>query len=188
MPTPGEKKALLFLAAVLVLGSTVRLVSANQVPVPTAEELKALEAQIRVVDSVRGLPRTRREGRTAVRPRKKADAPGGAASVPAPPTPLAPSPSRLIDVDVATVAQLDSLPGIGPALARRIVAARDSSGQFGSLEELEARVRGIGPALSRRLAPAVTFSGPRRPSSAERTEPFGSEGTAAKRAKRRRGH
>jgi competence protein ComEA len=36
------------------------------------------------------------------------------------------------------------LPGIGPALARRIELDRQENGEFGSLERLE-RVRGIGP-------------------------------------------
>jgi hypothetical protein len=70
-----------------------------------------------------------------------------------------------IDVDLADSAALDALPGIGPALARRIVEERDKCGPYGSLEGLE-RVRGIGAALSKRLAPKVTFSLPRRPSSA----------------------
>ena len=100
-------------------------------------------------------------------------------------SPVLPQPF-VLDVDRATVAQLESLPGVGPALARRIAAARDSSGPFGSLQELELRVRGIGPVLARRLASTVTFSGPQRPSSAERTKPFGNGGTTT-RAKGRRG-
>jgi DNA uptake protein ComE-like DNA-binding protein len=64
----------------------------------------------------------------------------------------------LMDVDVASAAQLEALPRVGPALAARIVAARDSGGPFGSLEAL-GRVRGIGPAMLRQLGPLVTFSG-----------------------------
>jgi len=63
-----------------------------------------------------------------------------------------------IDVDRADVDALDRLPGIGPALARRIVEDRDANGPFGSVDALQ-RVRGIGPALAARLAPLVTFSG-----------------------------
>lgn len=65
-----------------------------------------------------------------------------------------------LDVDVATAEELDRLPGIGPALARRIVANRDSLGPFGSLEGL-GRVRGIGDRLRRSVQPRVTFSGRR---------------------------
>ncbi|MEJ7813022.1 MAG: helix-hairpin-helix domain-containing protein, partial [Gemmatimonadaceae bacterium] len=51
---------------------------------------------------------------------------------------------------------------VGPVLAARIVADRDSLGPFGSLEGLE-RVRGVGPSLARKLAPHVTFSLTPRP-------------------------
>ena len=71
-------------------------------------------------------------------------------------SPSAPSPP--IDLDVATAAELEALPRIGPALAARIIASRDSLGPFGSLEGL-GRVRGIGPVMLKMLAPRVTFSG-----------------------------
>ena len=70
-----------------------------------------------------------------------------------------------MDVDRATEEELDRLPGIGPALAARIVAHRSANGPFGSLAALDA-VSGVGPALIKRVAPHVTFSGPRRPSNA----------------------
>ena len=63
-----------------------------------------------------------------------------------------------LDLDVATAIDLEALPGVGPSLARRIVAERDAHGPFGSLQGLE-RVRGIGPALVERLKPLVLFSG-----------------------------
>jgi competence protein ComEA len=64
-------------------------------------------------------------------------------------------------MDVATAAELDQLPGIGPALAQRIVADREAHGPFGSIEGLE-RVKGVGPALAARVGPYVTFSLPPR--------------------------
>ena len=66
-----------------------------------------------------------------------------------------------IDLDAATAAEIESLPAIGPALAGRIVANRDSFGSFGSLDAL-GRVKGMGPATRRRVAPRVTFSGQAR--------------------------
>lgn len=65
-----------------------------------------------------------------------------------------------IDVDRAGVRELQRLPGIGPALAARIVADRESTGAFGDPAGL-ARVRGIGPATLSRLASHLTFSGVR---------------------------
>ncbi len=67
-------------------------------------------------------------------------------------------PRERIDVDRATVRQLQRLPGVGPALAERIVADRQSGGAFGGTAGL-ARVRGIGPATLERLTPYLTFTG-----------------------------
>ncbi len=50
-----------------------------------------------------------------------------------------------IDLNTATAAQLDTLPGIGPALAAAIVKERDAHGPFRSVDDL-ARVSGIGKA------------------------------------------
>ena len=70
----------------------------------------------------------------------------------------APGPGQRLDLDVASVTEIDRLPRVGPALARRIVASRDSAGPFGSLDGLK-RVKGIGAATLEHLAPLVTFSG-----------------------------
>jgi competence protein ComEA len=77
---------------------------------------------------------------------------------PAPP----PGPYNRIDVDRATAAELQRLPGIGPALAARIIAYRDSNGPFGSMDRLR-HVKGIGPATATRLDSLISFSGLRRP-------------------------
>jgi comEA protein len=50
----------------------------------------------------------------------------------------------LIDINTATVEQLDALPGIGPVLAQRIVSYRERQGGFKSIEEIR-NVNGIGP-------------------------------------------
>lgn len=52
--------------------------------------------------------------------------------------------SAPIDINRATSDDLISLPGIGPALAQRIIDYRNEHGPFRSVEELE-RVSGIGP-------------------------------------------
>ena len=56
-----------------------------------------------------------------------------------------------VDLNAATVADLDALPGIGPVLAQRIVEHRERSGPFRSVEQLD-DVPGIGPATYAELA------------------------------------
>ena len=70
--------------------------------------------------------------------------------------------SHPVDLDHASEPEIEALPRVGPALAHRIVAHRDSFGPYGSMDALR-RVKGVGLATARQLAPLVTFSG--RPSS-----------------------
>jgi competence protein ComEA len=64
------------------------------------------------------------------------------------------SKSGPIDINHATEAELEGLPGIGPAVAKRIVAYRDSAGRFAKVEDLDS-VKGIGPALLEKVRPLV---------------------------------
>ncbi|SEH73614.1 competence protein ComEA [Mycolicibacterium rutilum] len=50
-----------------------------------------------------------------------------------------------VDLNAATLEQLDALPGIGPVTAAAIIAWRDANGRFSSVEQL-GDVDGIGPA------------------------------------------
>jgi competence protein ComEA len=59
-----------------------------------------------------------------------------------------------LDLNAATTAELDALPGIGPVLAARIVEHRRLHGSFRSVEELLS-VPGIGPRLLARLRPSL---------------------------------
>lgn len=59
-----------------------------------------------------------------------------------------------IDLNRATASELQTLPGVGPVLADRIVAYRDSMGRFDRVEELGS-VKGIGPATLARLRDRV---------------------------------
>jgi competence protein ComEA len=60
----------------------------------------------------------------------------------------------LLDLNTATAAELDALPGIGPVLAQRIVDHRTASGPFTSVDQLD-EVSGIGPAIFADLAQRV---------------------------------
>lgn len=59
-----------------------------------------------------------------------------------------------VDLNRASAAELDALPGIGPVLASRIVAYREANGGFRSVRDLR-RVQGIGEKLYRSLAELV---------------------------------
>ena len=63
--------------------------------------------------------------------------------------------ARLLDLNTATVADLDALPGIGPVLAQRILDHRTQHGPFRSVDQLR-EVSGIGEAKFSSLRDAVT--------------------------------
>lgn len=60
-------------------------------------------------------------------------------------------PGERLDPNTAAADELDRLPGVGPALAGRIVAWRAERGRFRSLADLDS-VPGVGPALLRQAA------------------------------------
>jgi len=73
-------------------------------------------------------------------------------------TPGAPgAPAEPIDLNAATAAQLDVLPGVGPATSQAIVAYRTKHGPFRSVSDLLS-VPGIGPAKLDAIRPLVRVS------------------------------
>lgn len=166
MPHHSDHKVLLFLAAVAVLGTGVRVARAARgngehgpSAQPALEHQRSVTAQTAQRASGRGrathymkapadTDSTRRSPADPARKRARVagslDRPGYIGGK--------------LDLDVATAAQLDSLPGISPTLARRIVADRLERGPFLTLEALR-RVSGIGTAFIRKIDTLVTFSG-----------------------------
>ena len=151
MPTPGERKALLFLGAVVVLGAGARgaAVLGSDKP-PDAAARRALDAQIEAVDSARQRVASKKKGRKKSKGRRtKATESSASVEAGAPPAADEPVIPAIIDIDLASAAEIETLRGVGPALAKRIVADRDSLGPFGSTDELQ-RVKGIGAGSPKR--------------------------------------
>ncbi|MEW1819732.1 helix-hairpin-helix domain-containing protein [Arthrobacter sp. NPDC080031] len=65
------------------------------------------------------------------------------------------SASGKVNLNTATAEELDTLPKVGPVLAKRIVEWRQQHGPFASVEDLDA-VDGVGPKLMESLLPLVT--------------------------------
>ena len=63
----------------------------------------------------------------------------------------------LVNLNSATAEQLEKLPGVGPATAKRILEYRQKSGGFKKIEELM-NVRGIGEKAFLRMKPQLTVS------------------------------
>ena len=80
----------------------------------------------------------------------------GASPVLATPVPeVVSSTTELVNINTASIAELDTLPGIGPTTAQKIIDYRDQNGPFLSIEDI-VNVSGIGPASYERLKDLIT--------------------------------
>ena len=77
------------------------------------------------------------------------------ATGPAPAVPGGAPAGGPVNLNTATLAELDTLPGVGPVLAQRILDARDAQGGFKSVADLR-KVDGIGDARFEQLKDLVT--------------------------------
>jgi competence ComEA-like helix-hairpin-helix protein len=77
-------------------------------------------------------------------------------------------PEKPIDINTASVEQLQQLPGVGPVIAQSIFDFRRKSGPFRRVEDLLA-IRGISEARLKVIAPYVTVSPP-KPAVPEKSE------------------
>ena len=63
---------------------------------------------------------------------------------------------RHVNLNTASAEELESIAGIGPQLAERIVAYRQEHGYFATLEDLQ-KVSGIGPSTYKKIQPYLTL-------------------------------
>ena len=75
------------------------------------------------------------------------------------PAPAA-APRAALDLNSASVAELEGLPGVGRSTAERIVEHRQKNGAFKKIEELM-NVKGIGEKSFLRLKPLITVTPPK---------------------------
>lgn len=152
MATPGERKALLFFGMVAMLGAGVRLWQARrpaaQQTQPHADTYSGDTARVSSQRPAKSSSSTR----TVVRGQSNRSRTGQ----------INRDSNSIVDLDRATMSEIDALGVLPKGLARLIVADRDSLGPFGSIEELR-RVPFLSASTLRKLAPRVTFSRIPRP-------------------------
>lgn len=97
------------------------------------------------------------DGQQLVIPFKDGDAPTedpNALNLPGA-TETPPSNSDLININTASLEELDSLPGIGPTIAQRIIDYREENGEFDSIEDIM-NVSGVGPSTFEQIQDLIT--------------------------------
>lgn len=127
---PAERRALILLITLAVLGHAVRLVLSRPDSAP---------GEIELVQALPGRSPLAHKDSTIALAR-----------------PL--EPGERIDLDRAGAQEIGRLPRVGPGLAKRIVADREASGPFGNLDGLD-RVPGVGAAVLAAVRDHVRFTG-----------------------------
>ena len=95
------------------------------------------------------------DGDRIILPKIPSDTPTPATNPSKSPIVELPSSNTLININTASQADLENLPGIGPVKAKTIIAYRESNGFFRSIEDVQ-KVPGIGPKTFENLRSLIT--------------------------------
>lgn len=147
--TKNEGRIVLFLVAMLLVGSAVKLLRGTG-PADVTYDYASVDSQFRVLTeaSTRSIDSEGVGGRAAMpSDASSADREGNYAEMPV---------KAPVDLNAATREQLELLPGVGPALADRILEYRQRHGKFTSLQEL-LDVKGIGQKKFEQIRPLITL-------------------------------
>jgi len=144
MATTSEKKALIFLSALTLLGVGARLWRLQH-PSPPESLATTPDSSSQYKHGPKTPKYPRKNARSKAPERRDS--------------------TSVVDLDRASIRDIEALGVLKPGVARLIIADRDSFGPFGSLHELE-RVPYLDRADFRSLAPRVTFSLLPRPKNA----------------------
>lgn len=146
-PTVTPAPIVVYVSGAVMQPGLITLPPASRVSDAIAQAVSAPDADLRLINLAAPL----RDGDQVDVPRM------GEAPVVAPPRVSAgDGAADRIAVNSATAAELETLPGIGPALAGRIIAYRETVGRIDSLETLD-RIEGIGPSVLGQIQDRVRF-------------------------------
>ena len=148
-----------FLLLIILLGSGVLLYQRNLVQGTLEDKVASLEAKINDLESFKNKSNISQDVTNTTSPVGASPEPSsttstdngevrGAATKPAV--------SGVVNINTATLAELDSLPGIGTTYAQRIIDYRKTNGPFRSIEELK-NVKGIGDKTFEKLKDKISI-------------------------------
>ncbi len=123
-------------------------------PPPTPISSAPMSRPAGVLPAPEPAPHQHAASMVPLEPERLPEAAPASTPVPAPaPLPAAPL-TRTININTASAAELELLPGVGPVLAGRIVEYRSRVGGFRTIEQLD-DVKGIGPKSLEKLRPHI---------------------------------
>ncbi len=124
--TPTERNVILFLTLTLVVGAAIRFYQ-ETVPPNRQIDYTSVDSTFAVFQKRVASDSTRQEES---------------------------GPNRIININVASKAELTSLPGIGDVLADRIIRQREEQGEFETISDLQ-KIKGISKKKFEKLKPLI---------------------------------